>query len=153
MPTLPGYHYLGPGNNPHNGIPVNNADAIALIHDRAYDRARSPSDIRYADLSAISLFAYDFLHNPTFGAALGAAFLYIKYTVESVTGIWYPSLSDRRPTTGKSDRCGTSFSEQGQEQNAFCGDNIGGLPVSSFEESPSSDQRAKTSDSFHNSGN
>lgn len=94
--TLPGYKYLGPGNSTDLGDPINSADAIARTHDLAYDAARSPSDIRGADRTAIRDFTTDVFTNHSVGSALGALGLSAKYAVESVTGVLYPSMGTKR---------------------------------------------------------
>lgn len=46
-----GYNYLGPGNSGMGFVqqPVNALDRLAMIHDHAYSRAQSPSDLVRAD--------------------------------------------------------------------------------------------------------
>nr|QKN88776.1 MAG: capsid protein [Dependoparvovirus sp.] len=45
--VLPGYKYLGPGNGLDKGEPVNQADAAALEHDKAYDEQLKAGDNPY----------------------------------------------------------------------------------------------------------
>lgn len=89
--NFPGHNYLGPGNPVENGEPVDTDDAIARIHDIAYENARSDSDIRSADRSAIGAFTKDFLLHNNYHSAIGAVGLSGKYLFESVFGIQYPT--------------------------------------------------------------
>jgi hypothetical protein len=41
---LPGHHYIGPGNPVPNGVPVDQDDRIALLHDIRYEYARNAED-------------------------------------------------------------------------------------------------------------
>lgn len=52
--TLPGYKYLGPGNNLYSGAPVNKLDALAEKHDWQYTLAKSYDDVYKADKEFIN---------------------------------------------------------------------------------------------------
>lgn len=89
---LPGHNYVGPGSDNFRRQPVDTDDTIASSHDRAYASAKSREDIRAADRIAIRDFA-------AVGGAhgmVGAAGLGVKYAIESVIGVQYPQIPDRR---------------------------------------------------------
>lgn len=87
--VLPGYNYLGPGNSLNRGNPVNETDHIAQIHDHQYHNAKTVEEIRASDRQAIKGFSKQALKG-SFGGALGAAGIGLKYGVESITGVQYP---------------------------------------------------------------
>lgn len=93
--NFPGHRYLGPGNPVINGPPVDEDDRIAQLHDQAYERAGSDSDIRAADRIAIGRFASDFLTTGNWHSAVGAFGLGAKYLGESAVGVQYPSMSGK----------------------------------------------------------
>lgn len=87
--TIPGTHYIGPGNAIDYAPPVNEADAIAQDHDIAYSKAKNPKDIEDADKIAIEKFSRDGnLHS-----LAGNVGLRIKQAIESKTGLLYPSIT------------------------------------------------------------
>lgn len=96
--TVPGYRYLGPGNDTFSGDePINEADATALIHDLDYSFARNNKDIHWADYTALSRFKQDWNRTKSLGSLLGLIGLGAKYGVESVFGTLYPlSMPDRK---------------------------------------------------------
>jgi hypothetical protein len=115
--VLPGHRYIGPGNPLNNGQPVDSDDAIAKTHDIAYNNAETAEDVRAADRKAIGEFAHDAYHNLNPHSALGAAGLGVKYGVESLTGVIYPSISGMPSVHSKTDNryspyAGSSQSEQ-----------------------------------------
>ena len=65
---------------------------IAQLHDIAYYRARSPADIRKDDKEAIGEFYQELRESRT--AYLGLEGLLDKYSVETITGVLYPSTFD-----------------------------------------------------------
>ena len=77
-----------------HGDPVNPTDAIAQLHDIAYYRARSPADRRKADEEAIGKFYQELRESRIPGAYLGLEGLLDKYSVETITGVLYPSTFD-----------------------------------------------------------
>ncbi|XP_036327552.1 uncharacterized protein LOC118740163 [Rhagoletis pomonella] len=88
MANVPGYKYLGPGNKLNKGVPINEVDLIAQIHDIDYALAKCGKDIREADLEAIRQFHK--IENPfDFGRILGKFGLIAKYGIESITGVLY----------------------------------------------------------------
>lgn len=90
MPRVPGYNYLGPGNDAVNsGDPVNDTDAIAKLHDLRYLLSSNKSDIRDADRKAIVDFWDDFIRTRRIGDAIGILGLAAKYLGESVVGVQY----------------------------------------------------------------
>lgn len=93
MPTLPGYNYLGPGNDPYtSGDPVDSADNIAQIHDWDYVLGQLPGDVRRADRLAIRSFWNDFKKTGKVADVLGFAGLSAKYGLESIFGVQYPQM-------------------------------------------------------------
>lgn len=92
MPLYPGHNYLGPGNPTHNGKPIDDADAIAQVHDLDYSFAKSTSDVRKADTDAIWEFTKNFVKKPNLPSLAGAFGLAIKYAGESVIGVQYPKV-------------------------------------------------------------
>lgn len=92
--TLPGYNYLGPGNDPFDGSKVvNSADAIAKVHDLEYTLARTAADVKEADRLAIKRFYEDWKKTGTFGDLAGFVGLGAKYGFEHLFGVQYPSMS------------------------------------------------------------
>ena len=94
MPVLPGSNYIGPGNSLHSGVPTNLVDFNALVHDTDYSNAQSASDVREADerflienYNLVPRSGLEAFHKYVSIAGIG-----IKYGVESLTGIIYPSL-------------------------------------------------------------
>lgn len=80
--VLPGYKYLGPGNNLYEGTPVNKADSIARKHDFEYNSAVNKSQVFDSDNRAILSFFNEYSENKTFGALVGALGLGAKTSVE-----------------------------------------------------------------------
>lgn len=64
--TLPGYNYLGPGNDLNNGIPTNRDDAIAADHDFDYADIINKGDNPYFSFSQADQTAID-----NFGSSFG----------------------------------------------------------------------------------
>lgn len=91
--TLPGYKYLGPGNDLFSGEPVNDADKVAQTHDWDYAQAKSKQDIFKADKSAID----SFKNTSGFGGFIGKTGLQIKnFFEESINHTVYPfNLPDK----------------------------------------------------------
>lgn len=93
---FPGHNFLGPGTQDFNQQPVDSDDRIAQTHDIAYKSALSRNDIRNADASAIKSFSSDFIKTSNYHSGLGAVGLGAKYAVESLTGVLYPYMSEKR---------------------------------------------------------
>lgn len=104
-----------------NGIPVDEDDRIALLHDIKYNRTTSSADIRSADRQAIQLFYSDFAGHRNWHSAIGALGLDIKYLGESIFGVQYPRSFGDKPASGPGDvrsefisidKTGTTSSQQ-----------------------------------------
>lgn len=80
--VLPGYKYLGPGNNLYEGTPVNKTDSIARKHDFEYNSAVNKSQVYDSDNRAILSFFNEYSQSKTFGALAGALGLGVKTSVE-----------------------------------------------------------------------
>ncbi|KAH8029072.1 hypothetical protein HPB51_022537 [Rhipicephalus microplus] len=80
--TLQGHRYLGSGNTPRNGDPVEEDDGIFKSHDNAYERATSHEDVFAADQASAALFLNDFRRTDNWHSALGAVGLGMKNIVE-----------------------------------------------------------------------
>lgn len=116
MAHFPGHRYLGPGSSRDAGDPVDEDDAVALVHDTAYDRVvkeaeqalaewkdqgpnenyhaigilkRARTQIRQADWDAIIDFSRQ-ARTGNWHAIFGAGGLLIKYGLETVAGVQYP---------------------------------------------------------------
>ena len=91
--TLPGSRYIGPGNSLDSGRPTNKFDSIAQIHDIEYDQAHSESDIREADVEFLINTYNSEAETPTeqFHKYVGLVGISVKYAVESLTGVIYPT--------------------------------------------------------------
>ncbi|BES88999.1 Hypothetical protein NTJ_01806 [Nesidiocoris tenuis] len=96
MPVLPFHHYIGPGNPIDSGPCVDADDCIAREHDIKYENARSPTDVRLADLEAIAAFRDSWM-NGNWHSLIGDIGLSVKYCVESYTGVIYPKIADMQP--------------------------------------------------------
>lgn len=79
MPHLPGHNWIGPGTNIETAQnPIDNDDLIAEIHDKNYNKAKSPNDIQKYDKEAISDFGNDIIENKNIHSLIGASGLGIK---------------------------------------------------------------------------
>lgn len=106
--TLPGYNYLGPGNDIDNGPPVNAVDEIAKKHDEDYEKItmehqvtgdleESKRKIREADKEFINNMKD--VEAPTvhefIGKHAGITGILVKSTLEKVMDtLLYPRLKD-----------------------------------------------------------
>lgn len=88
---LPKHHYLGPGNSVQSGEPIDTDDAIAEIHDLAYEI--QPEDVSAADTSAVDSFLTDFSNTGNPHSLLGGVGLQAKRTFEGIYGQQYPMHS------------------------------------------------------------
>lgn len=88
--TIPGHHYLGPGNELGPLSPIDEDDAIAQDHDIRYENAHGDSDITEADDIAIHEFVSDIIENANPHSAVGAIGLGVKRLMEKHTGVLYP---------------------------------------------------------------
>lgn len=91
--TLPGHHYVGPGNPLEGQQPVDKDDEIAKEHDEAYNAAKTSKDVIDADKRAIDRFAEDYNKNGNLHSLIGKTGLEIKTAVEQRFGVIYPSVS------------------------------------------------------------
>ena len=90
--TLPGHHYIGPGNDENRPeAPVDQDDYIAQAHDKAYAAAETQEDVIEADRIAIDSFDKDWQETGNIHSLAGRTGLQIKKGVESVIGVKYPS--------------------------------------------------------------
>nr|QOD39516.1 ORF1 [uncultured densovirus] len=87
---LPGHRNIGPGNIPDEDG-VDEDDKIAYRHDIAYGGAKDQLDVRVADDIAIGEFDSDFERTGNIHSYVGSIGLGIKKTIESKTGVLYPS--------------------------------------------------------------
>ena len=91
--TFPDHQFIGPGNSIDEGVePLDEDDRIALQHDLDYQRAKTPAEVRNADLIAIHSFTRDFVKTGNWHSFAGAAGLATKYGIESIAGLKYPNL-------------------------------------------------------------
>lgn len=94
---LPGYKYLGPGNDMNRGSPINHVDEHAQQHDKAYETAMNKEDVYKADrtflkdLSDHIIDGSDSVYE-TAGAISGVLGIGAKHIVEKTIGkTLYPS--------------------------------------------------------------
>lgn len=87
--SIPGHHYLGPGNSIDEVGPIDIDDDIARDHDIAYSRAQNEQDIHDADDFATNEFLTDAFINGNPHSILGAAGLGFKSAVEKQVGVIY----------------------------------------------------------------
>lgn len=86
--VLPGYKYLGPFNGLDKGEPVNEADAAALEHDKAYDRQLNSGDNPYLKYNhADAEFQERLKEDTSFGGNLGRAVFQAKKRVLEPLGL------------------------------------------------------------------
>nr|QKN88767.1 MAG: capsid protein [Dependoparvovirus sp.]QKN88773.1 MAG: capsid protein [Dependoparvovirus sp.] len=77
--VLPGYKYLGPFNSLDKGEPVNEADAAALEHDKAYDKELEEGKNPYLTFNkADEKFMSDLKDDRSFGGNLAKALFQAK---------------------------------------------------------------------------
>ncbi len=81
-----GHNYFGPGNSVNNGVPIDEDDRIAQLHDNQYNSARTYQDIHKSDSQAITNFYSDFSKTGNYHSAIGAVGLGAKYVVEGALG-------------------------------------------------------------------
>ncbi|KAF6214936.1 hypothetical protein GE061_009681 [Apolygus lucorum] len=96
MPVLPFHKYIGPGNPIDSGPCVDEDDCIARKHDVKYEKARTPRDVRLADVEAIAEFRANWLSG-NWHSLIGDVGLSLKYAVETYTGVLYPKLAQIPP--------------------------------------------------------
>ncbi|AAC55049.1 capsid protein [Adeno-associated virus - 3] len=86
--VLPGYKYLGPGNGLDKGEPVNEADAAALEHDKAYDQQLKAGDNPYLKYNhADAEFQERLQEDTSFGGNLGRAVFQAKKRILEPLGL------------------------------------------------------------------
>jgi hypothetical protein len=89
--SLPGHHYIGPGNTIDDISPIDVDDHIAREHDIRYENARTQEDIHEADREGANEFLTDIIHNQNLHSVAGYIGLKAKEGVERVVGVQYPS--------------------------------------------------------------
>lgn len=106
--VLPGYKYLGPGNDLERGVPVNKLDAAAKKHDEKYhkiteyfkktkNRKNFEEEIRRADsefLEEVVTHAPDTAYDQV-AKWLAVGGIGAKYVLEKYTGIIYPRVTEQ----------------------------------------------------------
>lgn len=106
--SLPGHHYLGPGNTveqPSDPHPLDEDDRIAKQHDIDYNRAKSQQDVFRADEIAVQQFGRDFINTGNIHSLAGAVGLGAKRLAEGIVGVKYPAnLPVSSPTGNMGDR-------------------------------------------------
>lgn len=90
--TIPGRHFLGPGNPIDKAPPTSYADQIAKEHDIAYANARLPEDIFKADQDAIKKFDKAYKQFGGWDNLAGKVGLKLKHKIEANVGVIYPRL-------------------------------------------------------------
>nr|QZX63267.1 capsid protein [Adeno-associated virus] len=86
--VLPGYKYLGPFNGLDKGQPVNEADAAALEHDKAYDKQLEQGDNPYLKYNHADAEFQERLEKDTsFGGNLGKAVFQAKKRILEPFGL------------------------------------------------------------------
>lgn len=90
--TLPGHHFIGPGNPVDEAPPVDKDDEIAKRHDIAYGTAKTVEDVHRADKAAIQEFKKDYEEHGNLHSKVGQVGLTLKHNIEKFTGILYPPL-------------------------------------------------------------
>lgn len=76
--TLPGYHYLGPGNKLDKGKPRNYNDFVAYIHDLGYGKIIEEGGNPYLMWSEADAEAYRKFTTDDYGGTLGKMFFGLK---------------------------------------------------------------------------
>ncbi len=94
--TLPGHHFIGPGNDADDEDPVDKDDEIAKKHDHAYNTALSKEDIRKADEVAIQEFHDDWKNTGNIHSLIGRVGIQLKHAAEGAVGVKYPSISGKK---------------------------------------------------------
>lgn len=94
--TLPGHHFVGPGNDADDEDPVDKDDEIAKKHDHAYKNALTHDDIRKADEVAIKEFHDDWKKTGNIHSLIGRVGIQLKHAAEGKTGVKYPSISGKK---------------------------------------------------------
>lgn len=93
--TLPGHHFVGPGNDADDEDAIDVDDAIAKKHDHAYQHAQTAEHIRTADEVAIQEFHDDYQKTGNIHSLIGRVGLQIKHAAEGRVGVKYPSVSGK----------------------------------------------------------
>nr|QVW56792.1 MAG: structural protein VP1 [Phylloscopus inornatus ambidensovirus] len=100
----PPFKYLGPGNSLDSGIPYNDIDADAKIHDTQYSVAETKEDVYKSDSEFLTRSGDHIIEgisgkgsiSDTIGAALGGIGIGAKHLLEKATGsIQYPNISGK----------------------------------------------------------
>lgn len=88
--SLPGHHYIGPGNSIDSVEPVDTDDIIAEAHDKVYEVAKTQEDIHNADHNSANDFLTDVIESGNPHSVAGYIGLKTKETIEGLTGVQYP---------------------------------------------------------------
>lgn len=88
--SIPGHHFIGPGNTISDIKPVDTDDHISKDHDIAYENAKSQKDIQDADKKSADEFLSDVIENQNPHSVLGYIGLKAKEKVEGIIGVKYP---------------------------------------------------------------
>lgn len=94
--TLPGHHFVGPGNDADEEDPVDKDDEIAKKHDHAYKNAVTHEDVRKADEVAIKEFHDDWKETGNIHSLIGRVGIQLKHAAEGQIGVKYPSISGKK---------------------------------------------------------
>lgn len=76
--SLPGYHYLGPGNNLFKGAPTSYNDWVAYMHDVRYGEIVKLGQNPYLLWSEADAQAYQQFAHSDYGGTLGKSFFGLK---------------------------------------------------------------------------
>lgn len=100
--VVPGYNYLGPGNDLHRPPPINFADSHAQSHDIGYDKSKSFTDVQKEDIKLLKAAGDHIIEGisgkdtfgDTLGSVIGGIGIGAKYLVEKAVGkSFYPSFT------------------------------------------------------------
>lgn len=116
--VLPGYKYLGPGNGLDKGEPVNEADAAALEHDKAYDEQLKAGDNPYVKYNHADAEFQERLQGDTsFGGNLARGVFQAKKRVLEPLGLVEEGETGpiKRPHTQESPESSSGIGKKGHQ--------------------------------------
>nr|QHD57627.1 capsid protein [Adeno-associated virus] len=116
--VLPGYKYLGPGNGLDKGEPVNEADAAALEHDKAYDEQLKAGDNPYVKYNHADAEFQERLQGDTsFGGNLARGVFQAKKRVLEPLGLVEGDETGpiKRPHTQESPESSSGIGKKGHQ--------------------------------------
>lgn len=93
--VVPGTNWLGPGNPLDAPPPTCHSDQLAKEHDFDYHYAERASQVRAADRRALAGFAAELVVSGSPYSVIGVTGIGLKYGLESVTGVLYPTGLNR----------------------------------------------------------